>query len=286
MWQVKLPDVGDVNAQLGAALIHKDGTVVYALSQIERDAITALYNAYDAHLGEPHPSLIPAVLDGCKNALHTAYNEVQKRGRLKKLRGTLLAAVLECPLCGFEAATTLDHYLPHDDYRALSIYSRNLVPTCQPCNRAKGTLQPVAGKGLIHTYFQAIPDVTFLVGTTEYAAGSLVVKFSVDATPLPAPLGGRLAFQFDRLNLNDRYADPINTFLFSLKPSLLYFRGKPGEAELIKEFLLLSAETYDGDFKRNHWRAALMRALAASDAFLADPWSYFDKPLEEHKKAV
>ena len=205
--------------------------------------------------------------------------------QLSTLRGTLLAAVIECPLCGFEAATTLDHHLPHDDYRALSIYSRNLVPTCMPCNRGKGTLQPIAGEGLIHVYFQAIPEVSFFVADAHYADGALVVTFRIDDAALPAGLGERLAFQLDRLKLNDRYFDPINIFLFNLKPSLKMFRGKPGEAALIKDFLLQSAESYDEDFKLNHWRAGLMRALAASDAFLADPWSYLDKPLLELKKA-
>lgn len=285
MWKVDLPDVGDVNAQLDAALIHKDGTVTYALSAAERLAIGAVYHAYDVLFGEPDPSLMPLTLDACKDALHAAYNEVQKRGRLADLRGRLMAAVIECPLCGFEAATTLDHHLPKDDYRALSIYSRNLVPTCQPCNRAKGTLEPVAGQGMIHSYFQEVPEFTFFEADAEYEAGSLVVKFRVDSTFLPAGLGGRLDFQLDRLNLNARYFDPINIFLFNLKPSLKMFRGKPDEAELIRSFFLASAKSYDGDYKLNHWRAALMRCLAASDDFLADPWSYLDKPLLSPKAA-
>lgn len=279
MWKVDLPDVGDINAQLDAALVHKNGTVSYALSAEERLAIAALYQGYDELLGEPDPSLIPQSLNACKDALRTAYNEVQKNGRLSKLRGTLMASVIECPLCGFEAATTLDHHLPKDDYRALSIYSRNLIPTCQPCNRAKGTLNPVAGQGMIHAYFQDIPDLTFFIADAEYAAGSLVVTFRIDATLLPAGLGERLKFQLDRLKLNDRYFDPINIFLFNLKPSLKMFRDKPNEAHLIKEFFIASAVSYDGDYKLNHWRAALMRCLAASDDFLADPWSYLDKPL-------
>ncbi|MER8861564.1 HNH endonuclease [Mesorhizobium sp. M0757] len=279
MWKVDLPDVGDIDDQLDAALIHKDGTVAYHLTDAERLAVATLYQGYDSLLGEPDPSLIPVTLDACKDALHTAYNEVQKKGRLSKLRGTLMAAVIECPLCGFEAATTLDHHLPKDDYRALSIYSRNLVPSCQPCNRAKGTLEPVAGKGMIHTYFQDIPDFTFLFAEAGYTAGSLVVTFRIDPTLLPAGLSERLKFQLHRLKLNDRYFDPINIFLFNLKPSLRMFRGKPNEAELIKAFFLASANSYDCDYGFNHWRAALMRCLATSADFLADPWSYLDKPL-------
>lgn len=280
MWKVKLPEVGDIKVQLDTALIEKDGTVVYELSDAERQAVTDLYQAYDGLAGEPDAVLVPAALDACKDYLHAAYNQVQKGGRLKALRETLLASVIECPLCGFGEATTLDHHLPRDQYRALSIYARNLVPSCQRCNRAKGTLEPVAGEGLIHAYFTELPAVTFLEAEVQYDAGKLVVIFTIDDTLLPDGLGERLKLQLERLDLNKRYFDPINIFLFNLKTAFSFSRGKPDEGEQIKAFLLASAKAYDGDFKLNHWRAALMRGLAACDAFLADPWSYFDRPIE------
>lgn len=279
MWKITPPVVGDINSQLDRALIHKDGTIVYQLSDAERTAITELYRSYDELGGEPNLNLTPAALDQCKDALFDAYGQVQKGGRLEQFRGRLLAAVIECPLCGFEAATTLDHYLPKDEYRALAIYARNLVPCCQPCNRAKGTLAPVAGEGMIHAYFQFIPDVTFLVADVHYDAGALVTTFRIDDTHLPANLVERLEFQLARLKLNTRYIEPINIFLFSLKPALKLFRGQPNEAEQIKAFLLASADEYDQDFKLNHWRTALLRGLAACDEFLVNPWSYFDQPL-------
>jgi len=48
---------------------------------------------------------------------------------------------------------------------------------------------------------------------------------------------------------------------------------------LLKTFLTDTATTYDGDFGLNHWKAALMRGLAACDPFIADPWSYLDRPI-------
>ncbi|WP_424361404.1 HNH endonuclease [Methylocystis parvus] len=281
MWTISRPDVGDIDAQLDAALVHKDGTVVYALTANERDSIHALYAAYDVLEGEPDPALMPPGLDHCKNALHAAYGQVQKGGRLAGLRGALLAAVVECPLCGFAPASTLDHHLPKDEYRALSIYPRNLVPSCQPCNRAKGTLQPVAGEGMIHAYFQQLPDEAFLHADVDYNDGVLVVSFRIESAALEAPLLERLRFQFDRLSLNARYSDPINVFLFNLKPAFKMFRGMPNSQDLMRSFLVRSAMDYETDFGLNHWRVALMRGLSACEAFLADPWSYLDRGLLE-----
>ena len=278
MWKVRLPGVGDIDEQLDTALTLKNGHKVYNLGTAERAAIHNLYAHYDQRLGEPDAALQPPALAGCADALHGAYNEIQKGKRLASLRNCLLSAVMECPLCGSGDATTLDHHLPRDNYRALAINPRNLVPSCQPCNRAKGTLEPLAGQGMIHAYFQEIPAVTFLTANVTYAAGSLTVVFSIDAAGLPPALAGRLTFQLDRLKLTERHPGAINIFLFSQKVAFRLFRGKPEERALLRQFLLDGADTLDDDFGLNHWRAALFRGLAACDAFLDDPWSYLDRP--------
>lgn len=278
MWKVRLPDTGDIDEQLNAALTLKNGEKTYDLSDDERDAVHMLYADYDQRLGEPDAALQPAALAECADALHGAYNQIQKGQRLASLRSKLLSAVMECPLCGSGDATTLDHHLPKDDYRALAINPRNLVPSCQPCNRAKGTLAALAGQGMIHAYFEALPEVTFLKADVTYAMGSLTVVFSIDPVDLPKPLADRLTFQLDRMKLTERHPDAINIFLFGLKVAFQLFRGKPGERDLLRQFMLDSANTLDRDFGLNHWRTALLRGLATCDAFLDDPWTYLDSP--------
>lgn len=278
MWKVKLPDTGDIDAQLNDALIQKDGEVVYGLSAEERAAIHALYADYDQRLGEPDPALTPPALNACADALLAAYGQVQKGGRLAKLRSSLLNRVMECPLCGSGDAKTLDHHLPKDNYRALAINPRNLIPCCQPCNRAKGMLVAVAGQGLIHAYFQALPATTFLIAHATYAAGSLTIEFAIDPGGLPAALYARLAFQLERLKLTERHPNAINIFLFSLKTSFRLFKGKPDERDQVRQFMLDCADTLDADLGLNHWRPAVLRALANCGDFLNDPWTYFDNP--------
>jgi 5-methylcytosine-specific restriction endonuclease McrA len=278
MWTVKLPGTDDTGTQLDIALTNANGIPVYALNGVERAAIHALYLAYDANLGEPDPCLKPAVLVNCAAALLNAYDQVQKGKRLESLREMLLGAVMECPLCGAAAATTLDHHLPKSEYQALAIYPRNLIPSCQPCNRAKGTLVPVAGQEMIHAYFQTLPTVTFFRADSVYAEGSLKIAFAIEDGALEAGLEARLAFQLDRLKLTERNQDAINLFLFALKPSFQLFEGQPGERDLIQSFLLKAAETYDKDLGLNHWKSAVVRSLASNDEFLDNPWAYLAKP--------
>ncbi|MDX0906353.1 hypothetical protein GOL75_14040 [Sinorhizobium medicae] len=276
MWKMRLPPAGDLNAQLDAALIQINGTVLYELSPEERQAIHDLYDQYDQLGGEPHHTLNPEELNACRNALHDAYDQVQLSGRLSTMRARLLDAAPECPFCGAAPATTLDHHLPKGEYRSLSINPRNLIPSCQPCNRAKGTLSPVAGEGAIHAYFQTLPDETFLVAQTSYVDGALAVSFFVDEQVAPPPLSERLTFQIGRLKLNERLAKSINTFLFELKPGIELLRDIPDTREVIKTHLLKAGESFDRSFGMNHWKAAVVRGLAACEPFLDDPWSYLD----------
>ncbi|WP_316233395.1 HNH endonuclease signature motif containing protein [Bradyrhizobium sp. SZCCHNPS2010] len=269
----------DINAQLDAGLIQVDGTVDYALSDPERQAIHELYALYDQLLGEPNPRLDMEALSACNDALHNAYDQVQKGGRLKSMRGSLLRAVRECPLCGAAPATTLDHHLPRAQYKSLAINPRNLVPSCQPCNRAKGTVVPSAGQGMVHAYFQALPTATFLRATSSYIDGALAISFYIDDTVVPSPLHERLTFQLTRLNLDERLVDSINIMLFTLKPSLEMFRGLANERAQIQEYLRGAARSYNKDFAWNHWRSAVVLSLSECDAFLDDPWTYLDKPL-------
>jgi len=63
-------------------------------------------------------------------------------GELRERANEKLAV---CPYCGLPGRLTLDHYLPRDvrAFPHLSIFSFNLVPSCDACQRAKGNLAPV-----------------------------------------------------------------------------------------------------------------------------------------------
>jgi hypothetical protein len=279
MWKLELPPAGNLNLQLDAALTHLDGFATYELTEQERQALQTVYDAYDTLAGEPDATLNPTELDSCAQAIHDAYSQVQIGGRLETMRSRLLNVAIECPYCGAAPATTLDHHLPKAQYRSLSINPRNLIPSCQPCNRAKGTLQPQPDVGIIHAYFEDLPDDTFLVADANYAGGVLSISFVVDVSKAPAPLCDRLSFQIERLKLDDRLVKSINIFMFALKPGLELLRGIPGSRSSIQTHLRMAASSFDLCFGKNHWKSAVVRALADCDPFLDDPWSYLDNAL-------
>ncbi|GBQ99039.1 hypothetical protein AA23498_3397 [Acetobacter nitrogenifigens DSM 23921 = NBRC 105050] len=281
MWTLDPPAVRMARTQVRTALSRKTAPPIYTLSNAEWIAIKDLYALYETQQGQPISGLKPAVLKGCEQTLHDCYSQIQIGGRLEKLRGRLLTGASECPLCGYGDPTTLDHYLPRSKYKALAIYPRNLIPACQPCNRKKGTAAPKGNKGFIHAYYENLPDhwndEPFLHAKVSYTRGTLRVIFSISHPTLSSQTVERLRYQFEKLELNTRYAAPINNFLFSQKVALLGFTGKDA-AKLRCAYLKTVSEQWARDFGLNDWRAAFLRGLMLCSQFCKMPDAYFKNP--------
>jgi hypothetical protein len=279
MWVMPPQELDALDAlddTLDRALTYTNGQPVYALSQAERGAIHMVYQLYDALLGQPHADLRPHALDTCRPYLHDAYNQVQIGGRLIDLRARLLASTVSCPYCGFGEPRELDHYLPRSIYGELAIYPNNLIPSCGPCNNAKRAVIPGMGEahgpGLIHVYFQNLPELDFLKADIVFQDGSLEVTFSIDPNGLDAGLAAKLRFQLERLKLNERYTKQINKFISEQRVAMLMFKAYGAEA--LREYLQRCAASLAGSFHRNDWRVALLRALANEPLFCEAPEAY------------
>lgn len=291
MWVVPSPSVAHVRAQLRTALTLANGTSVHALTAAEIQSIKAVYATYDQGGGQPDPALQPAALGSSFQALHDAFSQIQIGGRLQKLRGRLLDAADECPLCGYGEPITLDHYLPRSQFHLLAIYPRNLIPACQACNRKKGTGVPSGTDGFIHPYLDPLAqtngmgDEPFLHADVHYRSGALRVVFRIDHPYLDDLTLGRLRHQLDKLSLNRRYTAPINTFLFGMKTALRQFRGK-GAAPQRQAYLESAAEDWAEDFGVNDWHTALLRGLAACSRFCANPEPYLTRRRKRRRPAT
>lgn len=281
MWILDNQELGDLDADLAAALTYANGEAIYALTADERAAIHAVYDLYDAMLGQPAPGLIPVGLNAARTFLYEAYNQVQIGKRLAHLRARLLASTQTCPYCGFGEVKDLDHYLPRGTYNELAIYPRNLVPSCSPCNNAKRTVYPgmpaANGPGLIHAYFQPLPDEDFLHADIIFGAdGTLSVTFRIDNPGIDPVLVGKLQFQLDRLKLNERYRAQVNKYLSEQRTGMLMIHST--SAELFREYLEKSSVALVATYGRNDWRVALLRNLAANPDFCLTPERYLGGP--------
>lgn len=241
----------------------------YAATAPEIDAVLALYDDYDATLGEGSDALKgPGLAPALRTAVHDGYDFTQAGRKLDEIRTMLLRGVELCPICGISSPRELDHYLPRSVFNPLAIYVRNLVPLCHDCNHSKSAAAPTeAARRFIHVYLEPLPAIRFLRSVVTTAQGALLVHFEIDPeADLPALTRERLANQLVRLKLNERYGREINTYLTGHTIALHNAFHAAG-VEGVREFLRQQAEVEFHVFHRNHWRPVMLVALAEDPGF-------------------
>lgn len=234
----------------------------------EIDAVLALYDLYEDTCGAPDDELkgegMPQAL--CE-AIHAAYGKTYEGRELYSLRELLLKGVDLCPVCGIDPPTELDHYLPKSEFKPLAIHARNLVPTCHSCNHAKLAGFGEGAAAFLHAYYDILPDIDFLHAAVEIDNGALMVSFAIDtAAALPAGYGERLARQMQVLNLAARYQQEVNAYI-SAHAASLHVAYRAAGRQGVRSTLRLQTRFETQAFHRNHWRPALLRALANHKAF-------------------
>lgn len=243
----------------------------YPVSEAELAAVLSLYDVYDAASGAASENLKGLNLDqALRAAIYDGYELTQVGRRLASIRTRLFHGVERCPICGISAPRVLDHHLPKATYRPLAIYLRNLIPLCIECNQSKGaSVSANPAQRFLHLYFENLPNERFLRVQVTTQNGGLIAVYGLDpAAELPALLGARISYQLDRLGLNPRYAQEINSYLTSHTTALnMCFDALGGVG--VREYLHRQATVEFTQFHSNHWRPLLLHALANHEAFCA-----------------
>jgi hypothetical protein len=193
--------------------------------------------------------------------------------------GIRAAAYMQrCPLCAHRDVTTLDHYLPKENYPEFAVLPANLVPCCEECNGAKSTFIPAAAEEqLFHPYFDDWAIFSLLradVIVTQYVD----VDFYIDPDAAPTDIAERAQKHFDRLGLADLYSSNAAVELISKRSAFLeHFEA--GGAEALESELDREAESRLVPF-RNGWQPALYRALADSETFCTGGFLNIETPAQ------
>lgn len=193
---------------------------------------------------------------------------------LKSLRVALTAAQdlnrqNFCPYCHISTHSTLDHYLPKEQFPELCVHPDNLIPACNVCNGLKSTKWKLPGgqRRFLHFYLDAIPTGPFLRCNLRWvvAKGERVPNTTWELTPKATTLIGQ---HFKDLDLLNRYKDHAHDVFVETRNALSLLRGhKIDEARSAIWNYLQSIIALRG---RSNWRAVLIRRLALDTRFLHD----------------
>lgn len=155
MWTLPKPLIEDAIADIARVIAKSDGR----LNDADGVALKILFRLYDNNNGSITLGDDGRIGKDKRDVLYSLYNKTQKGGALYYIRKELFKNVDYCPMCGISAPSQLDHQMPIDDFRSLSICRMNLVPTCGVCNNKK---RKSDSSNFVHPYYsQAIINVPF-----------------------------------------------------------------------------------------------------------------------------
>lgn len=192
---------------------------------------------------------------------------------MKALRGDLLkrTSVARCPFCGISESSTLDHYLPKEQYPEFAVFPRNLVPSCAVCNTRKRDRVLNEGTNVrmfLHPCYDTIPEMAFLTVRARMEANALILSYR-----LTRPVGmtlrtfRHLQSHFNKLDLADRYRRMGLEHLSSQYPAFRRAYGLSEESNRVADKLIEGAQDFEEVSGPNYWLAKLYRALAGNDDF-------------------
>lgn len=230
-----------------------------------------VFDAYRAYAGASVDvtALAPAdTLPATAADLRGNYTSVSQAGQFARNRILGSNADGTCPLCGEAPASTLDHYLPRGAFPEFSVLPLNLVPACYDCNVKKGSnYNDGNGALFLHAYLDDLPtDEPFLVADVEVTGEDIVSTFRVVPPASTTPvLRRRIASHFERLGLRDYYAFQAAKEAGERRGAIASLLEDGGGPAGVRDYLLNEFDSVAQYSGPSHWRAALLRAMAASD---------------------
>ncbi|WP_413991180.1 HNH endonuclease [Labrys okinawensis] len=249
------------------------------------DVLTA-YQSYEDAVPEVGELDEAPLTDAQQEAMRHAFNV--ETAPMTALRGDLLKriSVARCPFCGISESSTLDHYLPKEQYPEFSVFPKNLVPSCAVCNTRKRDRILDEGTNVrmfLHPCYDVIPDIAFLRVRARMEGDALVLSYR-----LVRPAGMALqTFQhlrnhFDELDLADRYRRMGLEHLGGQYPALRRAYGPGEDSGRVAEKLVEGAEDFEEVQGPNYWLAKLYRALAGNDDFCDGGFEAVRPELQPH----
>ena len=259
MWILPKPLLDEALADI-ARVIAAD-TEANTLEQTDSATLNKLYRNYDRNHGTITDEEDKVFCLAKRTALHNLYDKTQQGRSLSYIRTKLMSDVDFCPMCGIMPPSQLDHQMPREDYKSLSVCRLNLVPTCGVCNNKKRKGNP---SNFVHAYYDhELENIPFF-------------EINVDSSPFPHCISSEV-----RVNItssgNNSLADKVEHQISVVK----LFRRLYKETNILLADILSTNITTQSQldtilayeyrkyerYGMNDWRRVFLKSLLDSPCF-------------------
>lgn len=220
-----------------------------------KPTLKKLYQDYDAQGGTATDAQLATIPAGKESVIHSQYAKTYDGNTLSYVRTELMDGVFKCPYCSINQPTTLDHYMPESQYKALAVCRLNLVPMCGTCNNLKST-KPFAN--FVHCYYQAYPAAEPFLKAKVYALKKrFVVKLYIDDAVLADPtLITKIHYQIEKLHIFQNIMKESSVFVTTMCKDF-DCSDNAGMVAWLNRELTKNVDLYGF----NDWRCAINRGM-------------------------
>lgn len=181
----------------------------------------------------------------------------------------LLCSDSICPYCGHGQTSTLDHYLPKENFPEFSISPCNLIPCCPNCNSKKLSYHAAFEKNqLIHPYYDDMQISQWLYACIHTEPRFLVCFIHKNSPYMSHTENARSKKHFELFDLAKKYAVLATQELSGNKYMFKKIFESGGQSAL-KLHLNQTAESYKS-YYLNYWKHALYQTLNTSEWFVSE----------------
>lgn len=179
----------------------------------------------------------------------------------------------QCQYCGMGSANTFDHYLPRSIFPEFAVFSLNLLPCCDTCNKHKSNIfiNNLEGKRqIINLYYDNLLSERYLNVSIFYKGDVPIAEYSLMQTTGISDIQFCLIqSHYTKLKLLERFRKRSPEVLSETQSSIkTHIKAK--SIERVREFLLEEAQRLRDRFSNNHWKVVLHEGMANSSKFIED----------------
>lgn len=261
MWKLEKPLLDDAIRDIDRIVFHSNNEI----TNNDKPHIIHIYRLYDRNGGTIHMSDNNRCSKTVQERLYVMYDRKTYEGQdLYYIRKELFKLADICPMCGFGEPSQLDHQMPRDQFKSLSLCRLNLVPICGVCNNKKRNKNPA---DFVHPYYTDFPNgIIFLVANIHINEHthktSWVYSIETNYPQITTDLADKINKQVSHIKLKRRLQQVSNTFIADL-----FFGHYYSTEKALKTFLQMEMNSKIHLYGLNDWRSTLLSALFYSSKF-------------------